>query len=98
MPPLCDGFVLSVERLKKRAERFNVPGTAESKKAARAARFGLPVATKGKKKISVVFDPTLFPILKMSLKGSNLSKKTKHNKIILSHASVYSTSLYDQLL
>ncbi|XP_043537628.1 SAP domain-containing ribonucleoprotein isoform X2 [Chiloscyllium plagiosum] len=35
------------ERLKKRAERFNVPGTAESKKAARAARFGLPVATKG---------------------------------------------------
>ncbi|XP_068453255.1 SAP domain-containing ribonucleoprotein [Clinocottus analis] len=30
----------STERLQKRAERFNMPATAESKKAIRAARFG----------------------------------------------------------
>ncbi|XP_026224834.1 SAP domain-containing ribonucleoprotein isoform X2 [Anabas testudineus] len=30
------------ERLQKRAERFNMPATSESKKAIRAARFGLP--------------------------------------------------------
>ncbi|XP_032871423.1 SAP domain-containing ribonucleoprotein isoform X1 [Amblyraja radiata] len=44
--PMTESEV-SIKRLKKRAERFNVPGTAESKKAARAARFGLPIATKG---------------------------------------------------
>ncbi|KAM3617261.1 uncharacterized protein V6R79_004041 [Siganus canaliculatus] len=32
----------ATERLQKRAERFNLPATAESKKAERAARFGLP--------------------------------------------------------
>uniref|UniRef100_A0A1A7XHN0 SAP domain-containing ribonucleoprotein n=1 Tax=Iconisemion striatum TaxID=60296 RepID=A0A1A7XHN0_9TELE len=32
----------SDQRLQKRAERFNVPASAESKKAIRAARFGLP--------------------------------------------------------
>ncbi|KAG7278488.1 hypothetical protein CRUP_038783 [Coryphaenoides rupestris] len=32
-------------RLQKRAERFNIPATAESKKAVRAARFGLPATT-----------------------------------------------------
>ncbi|XP_038642234.1 SAP domain-containing ribonucleoprotein [Scyliorhinus canicula] len=42
-----DVLAEDTERLKKRAERFNVPGTAESKKAARAARFGLPVVAKG---------------------------------------------------
>ncbi|XP_077060508.1 SAP domain-containing ribonucleoprotein isoform X1 [Siphateles boraxobius] len=30
------------ERLQKRAERFNVPPSGDTKKAARAARFGLP--------------------------------------------------------
>ncbi|XP_032994702.1 SAP domain-containing ribonucleoprotein isoform X2 [Lacerta agilis] len=36
------------ERMQKRAERFNVPVSLESKKAARAARFGMPAApTKG---------------------------------------------------
>ncbi|XP_008317203.1 SAP domain-containing ribonucleoprotein isoform X2 [Cynoglossus semilaevis] len=30
------------DRLQKRAERFSVPATSESKKAIRAARFGLP--------------------------------------------------------
>ncbi|XP_056278845.1 SAP domain-containing ribonucleoprotein [Pseudoliparis swirei] len=34
-PPASSG-----ERLQKRAERFNMPATAESKKAIRAARFG----------------------------------------------------------
>ncbi|XP_068589618.1 SAP domain-containing ribonucleoprotein [Cebidichthys violaceus] len=34
-PPSSSG-----ERLQKRAERFNIPATAESKKAIRAARFG----------------------------------------------------------
>ncbi|MGH0165853.1 UNVERIFIED_CONTAM: hypothetical protein FKN15_061537 [Acipenser sinensis] len=32
------------EKLQQRAQRFNVPPTGESKKAARAARFGLPAA------------------------------------------------------
>uniref|UniRef100_A0A8C0XFY8 SAP domain-containing ribonucleoprotein n=1 Tax=Castor canadensis TaxID=51338 RepID=A0A8C0XFY8_CASCN len=37
------------ERMQKRAERFNVPVSLESKKAARAARFGISsVSTKGK--------------------------------------------------
>ncbi|XP_011825369.1 PREDICTED: SAP domain-containing ribonucleoprotein [Mandrillus leucophaeus] len=37
------------ERMQKRAERFNVPVSLESKKAARAARFGISsVPTKGK--------------------------------------------------
>ncbi|KAB0361809.1 hypothetical protein FD754_005965 [Muntiacus muntjak] len=36
------------ERMQKRAERFNVPVSLESKKAARAARFGIsPVPSKG---------------------------------------------------
>ncbi|EDL24628.1 mCG18674, isoform CRA_b, partial [Mus musculus] len=36
------------ERMQKRAERFNVPVSLESKKAARAARFGISsVPTKG---------------------------------------------------
>ncbi|XP_029398147.1 SAP domain-containing ribonucleoprotein isoform X4 [Mus pahari] len=36
------------ERMQKRAERFNVPVSLESKKAARAARFGISSApTKG---------------------------------------------------
>ncbi|XP_063808653.1 SAP domain-containing ribonucleoprotein isoform X2 [Pseudophryne corroboree] len=33
---------LPVDRLQKRAERFNVPASADSKKAARAIRFGIP--------------------------------------------------------
>uniref|UniRef100_A0A452F054 SAP domain-containing ribonucleoprotein n=1 Tax=Capra hircus TaxID=9925 RepID=A0A452F054_CAPHI len=36
------------ERMQKKAERFNVPVSLESKKAARAARFGIsPVPSKG---------------------------------------------------
>ncbi|XP_043107309.1 SAP domain-containing ribonucleoprotein [Puntigrus tetrazona] len=38
-PPTTAG-----ERLQKRAERFNIPPNADSKKAARAARFGLEVS------------------------------------------------------
>lgn len=33
--------ISQLERLQRRAERFNVPGSLESKMAARAARFGL---------------------------------------------------------
>ncbi|XP_074989841.1 SAP domain-containing ribonucleoprotein isoform X11 [Calonectris borealis] len=40
--------ISQMERMQKRAERFNVPVSLESKKAARAARFGLAtVSTKG---------------------------------------------------
>ncbi|XP_062367026.1 SAP domain-containing ribonucleoprotein isoform X1 [Cinclus cinclus] len=40
--------ISQMERLQKRAERFSVPGSLESKKAARAARFGLAtIPTKG---------------------------------------------------
>ncbi|XP_066064500.1 SAP domain-containing ribonucleoprotein isoform X2 [Chamaea fasciata] len=40
--------ISQMERMQKRAERFNVPVSLESKKAARAARFGLAtVPTKG---------------------------------------------------
>ncbi|TMS17015.1 SAP domain-containing ribonucleoprotein [Larimichthys crocea] len=37
-----DVLAEDTERLQKRAERFNLPATAESKKAIRAARFGSP--------------------------------------------------------
>ncbi|NWI68341.1 SARNP protein, partial [Todus mexicanus] len=37
--------ISQMERMQKRAERFNVPVSLESKKAARAARFGLAVAS-----------------------------------------------------
>ncbi|XP_014117937.1 PREDICTED: SAP domain-containing ribonucleoprotein isoform X2 [Pseudopodoces humilis] len=40
--------ISQMERMQKRAERFNVPVSLESKKAARAARFGLAtIPTKG---------------------------------------------------
>ncbi|XP_058869029.1 SAP domain-containing ribonucleoprotein-like [Acipenser ruthenus] len=45
------------EKLQQRAQRFNVPPTGESKKAARAARFGLPAAPE--KDSSVVSQPAV---------------------------------------
>ncbi|NWT06245.1 SARNP protein, partial [Mionectes macconnelli] len=43
--------ISQMERMQKRAERFNVPVSLESKKAARAARFGLATTpTKGEEK------------------------------------------------
>ncbi|XP_017596665.1 PREDICTED: SAP domain-containing ribonucleoprotein, partial [Corvus brachyrhynchos] len=41
--------ISQMERMQKRAERFNVPVSLESKKAARAARFGLNVSSLSRK-------------------------------------------------
>ncbi|KAI5093472.1 SAP domain-containing ribonucleoprotein [Silurus meridionalis] len=42
------------ERLQKRAERFNLPPNPESKKAARAARFGMPETSAPSKGTSAI--------------------------------------------
>ncbi|XP_067881000.1 SAP domain-containing ribonucleoprotein isoform X1 [Heterodontus francisci] len=71
------------ERLKKRAERFNVPGTAESKKAARAARFGLPVATKGTPgniKTMISAEKLRERAERFGMNVSSLSKKTEDDE------------------
>ncbi|XP_069908462.1 SAP domain-containing ribonucleoprotein isoform X4 [Oryctolagus cuniculus] len=55
------------ERMQKRAERFNVPVSLESKKAARAARFGISsVPTKG---LSSDTKPTLSAVSWESSRG-----------------------------
>ncbi|KAM4644047.1 SAP domain-containing ribonucleoprotein isoform 3-T3 [Amazona ochrocephala] len=68
-----------MERMQKRAERFNVPVSLESKKAARAARFGLAmVSTKGlssDSKPTVNMDKLKERAQRFGLNVSSLSKK-----------------------
>ncbi|CAM2109521.1 SAP domain-containing ribonucleoprotein isoform X1 [Caretta caretta] len=48
-----------MERMQKRAERFNVPVSLESKKAARAARFGMSTASTKVSGLSADSKPTV---------------------------------------
>ncbi|XP_040474789.1 SAP domain-containing ribonucleoprotein isoform X1 [Falco naumanni] len=72
--------ISQMERMQKRAERFNVPVSLESKKAARAARFGLAtVSTKGlsaDSKPTVNMDKLKERAQRFGLNVSSLSKKT----------------------
>ncbi|XP_015742459.1 SAP domain-containing ribonucleoprotein isoform X1 [Coturnix japonica] len=71
--------ISQMERMQKRAERFNVPVSLESKKAARAARFGLAtVSTKGlsaDSKPTVNMDKLKERAQRFGLNVSSLSKK-----------------------
>uniref|UniRef100_A0A8C3QTV9 SAP domain-containing ribonucleoprotein n=1 Tax=Cyanoderma ruficeps TaxID=181631 RepID=A0A8C3QTV9_9PASS len=76
--------ISQMERMQKRAERFNVPVSLESKKAARAARFGLAtIPTKG---LSTDSKPTInLEKLKeraqrFGLNVSSLSKKSEEDE------------------
>uniref|UniRef100_A0A8C9FIC0 SAP domain-containing ribonucleoprotein n=1 Tax=Pavo cristatus TaxID=9049 RepID=A0A8C9FIC0_PAVCR len=73
------GFFFShLQRMQKRAERFNVPVSLESKKAARAARFGLAtVSTKGEK---VNMDKLKERAQRFGLNVSSLSKKSEEDE------------------
>ncbi|NWQ86212.1 SARNP protein, partial [Burhinus bistriatus] len=69
---------LSLQRMQKRAERFNVPVSLESKKAARAARFGLAtVSTKGEE---VNMDKLKERAQRFGLNVSSLSKKSEEDE------------------
>ncbi|XP_038608982.1 SAP domain-containing ribonucleoprotein [Tachyglossus aculeatus] len=72
------------ERMQKRAERFNVPVSLESKKAARAARFGItPVSAKGLStdiKPTVNMDKLKERAQRFGLNVSSVSKKTEDDE------------------
>ncbi|XP_058030081.1 SAP domain-containing ribonucleoprotein isoform X2 [Ahaetulla prasina] len=73
-----------MERMQKRAERFNVPVSLESKKAARAARFGMPtVSTKGlstESKTPVNMDKLKERAQRFGLNVSTISRKTEDDE------------------
>uniref|UniRef100_W5M7E1 SAP domain-containing ribonucleoprotein n=1 Tax=Lepisosteus oculatus TaxID=7918 RepID=W5M7E1_LEPOC len=74
----------STQRLQKRAERFNVPATGESKKAARAARFGLPIVpptgTSASSKPAVNVDVLKKRAQRFGMNVSSLSKKVEEDE------------------
>ncbi|OPJ67319.1 SAP domain-containing ribonucleoprotein isoform X5 [Patagioenas fasciata] len=75
--------ISQMERMQKRAERFNVPVSLESKKAARAARFGLAtVSTKGLSadKPTVNMDKLKERAQRFGLNVSSLSKKSEEDE------------------
>nr|XP_055039986.1 SAP domain-containing ribonucleoprotein isoform X5 [Misgurnus anguillicaudatus] len=68
------------ERLQKRAERFSIQPNADNKKAARAARFGLPVAESSKgtsaiPKVSVDVEVLKKRAERFGMNVSSVSKK-----------------------
>uniref|UniRef100_A0A670YBH1 SAP domain-containing ribonucleoprotein n=1 Tax=Pseudonaja textilis TaxID=8673 RepID=A0A670YBH1_PSETE len=73
-----------MERMQKRAERFNVPVSLESKKAARAARFGMPtVSNKGlntESKTPVNMDKLKERAQRFGLNVSTISRKTEDDE------------------
>ncbi|XP_063149598.1 SAP domain-containing ribonucleoprotein isoform X1 [Candoia aspera] len=73
-----------MERMQKRAERFNVPVSLESKKAARAARFGMPtVSTKGlstESKTTINIDKLKERAQRFGLNVSTISRKTEDDE------------------
>uniref|UniRef100_A0A1W7RDL9 SAP domain-containing ribonucleoprotein n=1 Tax=Agkistrodon contortrix contortrix TaxID=8713 RepID=A0A1W7RDL9_AGKCO len=73
-----------MERMQKRAERFNVPVSLESKKAARAARFGMPaVSTKGlntESKTTINIDKLKERAQRFGLNVSTVSRKTEDDE------------------
>ncbi|NXA56849.1 SARNP protein, partial [Nothocercus julius] len=76
--------ISQMERMQKRAERFNVPVSLESKKAARAARFGMaPVSSKGedvKQNQLVNMDKLKERAQRFGLNVSSLSKKSEDDE------------------
>nr|BAE88949.1 unnamed protein product [Macaca fascicularis] len=72
------------ERMQKRAERFNVPVSLESKKAARAARFGISsVPTKGlssDNKPMVNLDKLKERAQRFGLNVSSISRKSEDDE------------------
>uniref|UniRef100_A0A452UMC0 SAP domain containing ribonucleoprotein n=1 Tax=Ursus maritimus TaxID=29073 RepID=A0A452UMC0_URSMA len=73
------------ERMQKRAERFNVPVSLESKKAARAARFGISsVPSKGKNtetsKKKVNLDKLKERAQRFGLNVSSISRKSEDDE------------------
>ncbi|NWR39597.1 SARNP protein, partial [Tachuris rubrigastra] len=78
--------ISQMERMQKRAERFNVPVSLESKKAARAARFGLATTpTKGEekrggKKRLINMDKLKERAQRFGLNVSSLSKKSEEDE------------------
>ncbi|XP_075708221.1 SAP domain-containing ribonucleoprotein isoform X2 [Rhinoderma darwinii] len=78
------GAVPQTDRLQKRAERFSVPANADSKKAARAIRFGLP-STEQKGETTAVKTPVNIEKLKERAQrfGLSVSPVTKKNVHII---------------
>ncbi|XP_075708223.1 SAP domain-containing ribonucleoprotein isoform X4 [Rhinoderma darwinii] len=96
------GAVPQTDRLQKRAERFSVPANADSKKAARAIRFGLP-STEQKGETTAVKTPvnieklkeraqrfglSVSPVTKKSEDDEKLKKRKERFGIVTSSASV----------
>ncbi|XP_069826580.1 SAP domain-containing ribonucleoprotein isoform X1 [Dendropsophus ebraccatus] len=94
--------VSQVDRLQKRAERFGVPANADSKKAARAMRFGLP-PTEQKGQITAAKTPvnmdklkeraqrfgvSVSPVTKKGEDDEKLKKRKERFGIVTSSASV----------
>ncbi|CAH2224341.1 SAP domain-containing ribonucleo isoform X1 [Pelobates cultripes] len=91
-----------VDRLQKRAERFNVPATVDSKKVARAIRFGLPSTENTGKSTDVLttvnidklkeraqrFGLSVSPVTKKTENDEKLKKRKERFGIVTSSASV----------
>ncbi|XP_077339564.1 SAP domain-containing ribonucleoprotein isoform X1 [Lithobates pipiens] len=90
------------DRLQKRAERFNVPANLDSKKAARAIRFGLPSTeqkgqTTGAKSLVNVdklkvraqrFGVSVSPVTKKTEDDEKLKKRKERFGIVTNSASI----------
>uniref|UniRef100_A0A8C5JJB1 SARNP protein n=1 Tax=Junco hyemalis TaxID=40217 RepID=A0A8C5JJB1_JUNHY len=89
--------ISQMERMQKRAERFNVPVSLESKKAARAARFGLAtIPTKG---ILGIFGSPRDPKSQISFSQINLEKlKERAQRFGLNVSSLSKKSEEDEKL
>uniref|UniRef100_A0A4W5MFV5 SAP domain containing ribonucleoprotein n=1 Tax=Hucho hucho TaxID=62062 RepID=A0A4W5MFV5_9TELE len=79
-PPLSVG-----ERLQKRADRFNVPTSADSKKAIRASRFGLtaaapPTSTMGQSQSSISVEQLKKRAERFGGNVSSVSKKVEEDE------------------
>uniref|UniRef100_A0A8C5KAS1 SAP domain-containing ribonucleoprotein n=1 Tax=Jaculus jaculus TaxID=51337 RepID=A0A8C5KAS1_JACJA len=68
------------ERMQKRAERFNVPVSLESKKAARAARFGIPSAPTKGIKYRDFSENCLYLAQRFGLNVSAISRKSEDDE------------------
>ncbi|KAM3935249.1 SAP domain-containing ribonucleoprotein isoform 1-T1 [Leptodactylus fuscus] len=94
--------VSQADRLQKRAERFSVPVNADSKKAARAIRFGMPsgeekgditavkttVSMDKLKERAQRFGLSVSPVTKKSEDDEKLKKRKERFGIVTSSASV----------